>query len=838
VPEPAPTRGRRPPGWGPLLVLCWLAASTAWARLDLAAATVDRLDNGLTVIVLEEAAWPVVSVQMLYRAGAKHEPQGASGLAHFVEHMAFRDTENFPGTGVVGSIYAVGGEWHAYTWLDQTTYYATAPREQLDLLLRIEADRMGRLLIPADQVEAERGAILAELHGYENDPATVLQDYLLYTSFLAHPYRNNTIGWESDVRAIRHAELVAFYRRHYQPGNAVLAVVGDVRTAAVLRRVAELFAGYAGTGPAPEPRTREPAQQGERRVRLHGAVDRKSFRMAWRAPSVRDPEFPAFLLAQELLAGGSGVSFLQNDWGTPARPGSPLAAVAEDVATWYPPMGEDYVFTLSGSLPAGGDEAAVEEGVVQAIAALTAGLESPGQTQERLVAAQDRVLRELIFDVQSTEDAAHQLAFFAGLDALGVLVGLPAAIRQVRPEQLAQVLRRYLGTAQRTVGWSVPAAEPTAASDGSQAGGAGETERLRPVAAGRAVPAANGHADVASVPEVHRLRNRVPLIVQRSPLSGTAHLQVVVPGAAAVAGTAGRPNDPVWGVTSLDFPLLAGELEATLDALPGLLEALRPIQAEPDSGGGPEQRLEQLFADLLGLPRAADGDATATRPLLIVVTGDIEAERVRQWVEQAIGGLEAPPERTLAGLNATANMTIDSVLDRPVAQERLGYIVRAPGPNDPAAAAWWMMRYVLSHGYEGRLGQEAISRQGLVYYIDSAYRSNGRDGWITLSMGVDPAKLAPTRELLRSELARLRREPPSPAELAEARSHLLGRFVSAAQSNEELAGRLARQWLWHGELVDFRTLDARLSRVTPEDVQRAVPEFIGGTVIAVRSGGH
>jgi zinc protease len=785
----------------------------------------------------------VVSVQMLYRAGAKHEPQGASGLAHFVEHMAFRDTENFPGTGVVGSIYAVGGEWHAYTWLDQTTYYATAPREQLDLLLRIEADRMGRLKIPADQVEAERGAILAELHGYENDPATVLQDYLLYTSFLAHPYRNNTIGWESDVRAIRHAELVAFYRRHYQPGNAVLAVVGDVRTEAVLRRVAELFAGYAGTGPTPEPRTREPAQQGERRIRLHGAVDRKSFKMAWRAPSVRDPEFPAFLLAQELLAGGSGVSFLQNDWGTPARPGSPLAAVAEDVTTWYPPMGEDYVFTLSGSLPAGGDEAAVEEGVMRAVGALAADLESPDQTTaERLIAAQDRVLRDLIFDVQTTEDAAHQLAFFAGLDALGVLVGLPSALRLVRPEQVSEVLRRYLGTAQRTVGWSVPAAEPaakaTAASGGSRAGGEAGPAPPPPVAAGRTVPAANGHADVASAPEVHRLRNRVPLIVQRSPLSGTAHLQVVVPGAAAVAGTAGRPNDPAWGVTSLDFPLLPGELEARIHALPGLLEALGPSQAEPGPGDGPEQRLEQLFEDLLGLPRAADGDATAPRPLLVVVTGDIEADPVRQWVEQAIGGLEAPPERTIADLNATANMTVDSLLDRPLAQERLGYIVRAPGPNDPTAAAWWMIQYVLSHGYEGRLGQEAISRQGLVYYIDSAYRSNGRDGWVTLSMGVDPAKLVTTRELLRSELARLRREPPSPAELAEARSHLLGRFVSAAQSNEELAGRLARQWLWHGELVDYPTLDARLSRVTPEEVKRAVSEFIGGTVIAVRSGGQ
>ena len=83
---------------------------------------------------------------------------------------------------------------------------------------------MTRLLIPEADIAAERGAVLAEMHGYENDPASVLHDNVLYVSFLAHPYRNNTIGWESDVAGIRHEELVGFYRRHYQPGNAVLAV--------------------------------------------------------------------------------------------------------------------------------------------------------------------------------------------------------------------------------------------------------------------------------------------------------------------------------------------------------------------------------------------------------------------------------------------------------------------------------------------------------------------------------------------------------------------------------------------------------------------------------------
>ncbi|MGH8224455.1 MAG: M16 family metallopeptidase, partial [Woeseiaceae bacterium] len=96
------------------------AGASLEAELELNAATVSRLDNGLTYILLEDRNFPVVSVQMLYRIGARDETTGATGLAHFLEHMAFRATENFPDTGVVSSIYARGGEWHGYTWTDQT----------------------------------------------------------------------------------------------------------------------------------------------------------------------------------------------------------------------------------------------------------------------------------------------------------------------------------------------------------------------------------------------------------------------------------------------------------------------------------------------------------------------------------------------------------------------------------------------------------------------------------------------------------------------------------------------------------------------------------------------
>ncbi|MDT8321579.1 MAG: pitrilysin family protein, partial [Xanthomonadales bacterium] len=456
-----PSRRGRLPGirWVWLIVglLAGSLPGAVLAALDLSAAVVERLENGLTVITLNEPAFPVVSVQMLYRAGAKHEAAGATGLAHFLEHMAFRDSENFPGTRLVGAIYAAGGEWHGYTWLDQTTYFATAPAAELELLLRIEADRMARLLIPEDKVEAERGAILAEMHGYENDPSSVLHDYLLYQSFLAHPYRNNTIGWERDIQAISHAELVAFYRRHYHAGNAVLAVVGDIEHEAVMRLVRRHFAGLRGTRPSPEPHTAEPEQTGERRLRLRGVVARKHFKIAYRAPAAAHPDYAGFLLLQDLLAAGSGASFLQNDWGTPARPGSPLAGVGEDLVTWFPPSKQNYVFTIGGSLAAGdggqGDEQvgsraedAVEAGIESGIGQLRRALDAADGSAEALVAAaRGRVRRELALDVRTTEDAAHQLAFFSGIDALDVLIGLPAALERVGPADIARLIDDYLG---------------------------------------------------------------------------------------------------------------------------------------------------------------------------------------------------------------------------------------------------------------------------------------------------------------------------------------------------------------------------------------------------------
>ena len=810
-------------------LVLWFYAGPAGAYLDVSDASVQKLENGLTVIVLEEPGLPVVSVQMLYKSGARNEVTGATGLAHFMEHMAFRASENFPDTDLVSSIYAVGGEWHGYTWLDQTTYFETTPAKHLELLLRIEADRMARLKIPEADVDSERGAVLTEMHGYENDPTSVLHDNVLYVSFLAHAYRNNTIGWEDDIANITHAQLVAFYSRHYQPANAVLAIVGDINVDNAMRQARHHFASIEGRAVVPVPHTAEPQQTGERRIRLQGALDQKYFKIAYRAPSVGSPDYAAFLLAQELLAASSGVSFLQNDWGTPVRPGSALAGISDDLVTWFPPSAQNYVFTIGGSVPVDRNEGAVESAIDGRIQGLLAQFGEGGKDSTALLEkARQQVLRELIFDVQTTEDAAHQLAFFAGLDALKVLQELPKALQLVGVQDVHRVLNRYLGAEKRTIGWYVP----TAAEEPVEKQAASSVV-LQTDAQPRSKPSTPALKHAAAPARLQRLSNGTPVILRPSTLSSTAMLKMIVPSADFTLPANVSQSEPARGLSSIDFERLSSEVGPAITQARALLDTATPLGEEQASdAAGPAALLERAFNDILRLPRTAVKPAT---PLLLVLSGDIDPAVELKRLESSFGSLPGAVWSRPPLLDPPPAVDIEKNTVFSIAQEQLGYLVRVPNREDDAAIAWQLTLYVLNHGYEGRLGKEAISRRGLVYYIDTAYHTDGRNDWITMSTGVDADKLPVMKDLFRAELDRLLASPPSVAELEEARAHLLGRFDSAAQSNLDLADSLTRQWVLHGGLLGRAEFLRKLEGVTRQDIIDLLPAFTSGSFVSIRN---
>ena len=799
-------------------------ATGANAELDLRSAAVSHLDNGLTVILLQDRNFPVVSVQSLYRIGARDETTGQTGLAHFLEHMAFRASESFPGTGVVSEIYALGGEWHGYTWIDQTTYFATVPKQHLDTLLRIEAERLSRLTIAAADMEAERGAVLSEMHSYENDPATVLFDAVLFTSFLGHPYRNNTIGWQSDIENLRHEDVVAFYRQHYVPANAVIAIAGDFDADAVSQRITELFGEIEERPATPLPHTIEPLQTGERRVHLSGPSETKHFKIAYRAPSASSADFATFLVLQDWLGGGSGISFLQNDWGTPVRADSLLGGAADELTTWFPPSAQNYVFVISGNAAADASEAEIEAEIERRVAMARNTRPDPGMHAASL----RRILDELEFDVETTEDAAHQLAFFDGLGALDVLLGLPETLRAVTPDDVQRVARRYLKPEQRTIGWWSPVeVSNNESSDIASDSSDPATAASDTVAAPYKVPADTRKAtpDLVPVssPHVASLRNGIPVIVTSSDLSSSVYLRVTVP---APSG-----NDPVPGYASLDSRFRPAE---TAEALRDSALALSTFSEDASAGPSPdpETRLEQAFAEVMGRQPTSDKNS----PSLIVVAGDVQADAMMELLNESFGALPATSHSAAArGTPATKSRREDFSIrmGKPLAQAQLGYVFPAPGPRYAGSNACRLLLYILSHHYEGRLGKAAITDRGLVYYIDSRYRSNGYTAWVTMASGVDPEKLDELQSLFRSELERLSKEPPTSAEIAEARNYLVGRAISAAQSNEELTAAQAREWIWHGRLQTPDELRAQLEQVSDDEVRAMASQFAKGTMITV-----
>ena len=786
----------------------------AYARLDLHNARVLELDNGLTVIVLEDRNFPVASVQMLYRVGGRKEGPGITGIAHFVEHMAFRATENFPGTEVVQSIYARGGEWHGYTWTDNTTYFATVPRDDVDLLLRIEADRMGRLRMSPEVLEQERRIVMTEMRQYENLPSSMLIDALMYTSFLTHPYRNNTIGVDSDILGMKFGEIEAFYRAHYYPANAVLAVVGDINAEAIIARVQALFGDFERRPVTPLPRTREAPQVGERRVRITGSSDSHELAIAYRAPSVSHADYAAFLVLQEVLGAGSGAHLVQDDWGVPVGDDGLLAGAANELTTWFPPSAQDYAFFIAGRRPEHMNEAETEAAIESRVDTLRSVIQDEAVIERAIADVRD----ELVYDVATTEDAAHQLAYFAGIGALDVLLTLPERVTAVTAADVQRVAQTYLRATQRTIAWYEPREMLPALRNAES----------RPAPALR--PSSPVDESPVAPPEVHWLAGGIPVVIQVSDLSPSAWLQIVVPGA-NVDGSNAESNVPIRGYSAYRYRLRPERLEAVItEAVADLHDSRYVVTEDADLSGDPETRLEQVF-DAMMLA-GTSGSESSVAPAVIVLTGDVDQDTALTLLEASFGSQQM---RRLPATPAPAVTAKEEwiSLGAAVAQASVGYIVKAPGPSDAAYDATRLLLYIFSHDYEGRLGAEAIAARGLAYYIGSSYRSDGANGWITISSGVNSQNLAAFGQIFSAELQRLESEPPTEAEIAEAKAWHLGRAISAAQSNAELAGKIASQWLLYGRTESVVDQQARLASVSHEDVIAAIPAFVNGTVIVI-----
>jgi zinc protease len=263
------------------------------------------LDNGLRVLLLEDRRSPIVTVQMWYRVGSRNEARGATGIAHFLEHLMFRGTAKHGPGAFARLVERNGGQDNAFTSQDVTSYYVNIAADRLDLVLELEADRMHNLLLDAKIIDAEREVVIEERRTRtEDDPGGALGEEVSATAFRAHSYGQPIIGWMGDIRRITPDEIRAFYKTYYVPNNAILVAVGDFKAADVMIKVRAAF-GSIPRGATPPPVTAvEPVQNGERRVRVQKPAELPIVYLGYPVPNHTSNDAPALEVLSVILSGG------------------------------------------------------------------------------------------------------------------------------------------------------------------------------------------------------------------------------------------------------------------------------------------------------------------------------------------------------------------------------------------------------------------------------------------------------------------------------------------------------------------------------------------------------
>ena len=450
---------------GGLLNKAMLAAAMSCACAALpAAAQVPGADqvqavtlaNGMQVIVWPDHDIPNVALFNWVHVGSRNEVPGITGLAHFFEHMMFNGTSTRPQGEFDRVLEANGARNNAFTTSDVTVYQDWLPRAALATVLEVEADRLRNLAFEPKVIDSERGVVHSERRLRVDDSFSGrLQEQVQATAFLAHPYGIPTIGWPSDIQSWSIQDLKSFFATNYAPNNCTLILVGDVEPKSAIALARQYFEPIPAQAP-PEPiRTKEPRQEGERRVNVEADAQTPLLQFAYHGLSGADPRQPALELLTRILTDGDA-SRLHRVLVEEQK----LAISADSyIDRGFDPGLAWFVLTL----PAGADTQKAEAMFDREIARLR----DDGVTAKELSRARSQALADFWRGLATIDGKAQALGSFAVLQGgYQRLFDAPRAYESVSADDIRKLAADLLRPSNRTVGVLTAAAAPTGQGEG------------------------------------------------------------------------------------------------------------------------------------------------------------------------------------------------------------------------------------------------------------------------------------------------------------------------------------------------------------------------------------
>jgi zinc protease len=427
-----------------------LAAGSALAAGDV---TDFRLDNGMDVVVIEDNRAPVVVHMVWYRTGAADEPPGKSGIAHFLEHLMFKGTDDVASGEFSRVVEANGGSDNAFTAQDYTAYFQRVAADRLGLMMEMEADRMRDLVLAPEEVATEREVILEERSTRtDSEPRALFYEAMRAALFRNSPYGKPVIGWRAEMEGLTKADAFAFYERFYAPNNAILIVAGDVTPEEVRVLAEEHYAPLAPSeGLAPRMRPQEPpARAATRLVMEDERVAQPSLTRLYLAPSRKtgDQADAAALVYLAELLGGSGATSvlgqaLQFETNTAVYSGANYFSVALDDSTF------SFVVVPSPGVTLAETEAALDEQIAEFM--------ETGPDPEAFERIKMQIRARETFALDDVGDLAERYgrALTSGLTVEDV-TAWPEVLQAVTPEDVMRVAAEVLDMRASVTGWLMP----------------------------------------------------------------------------------------------------------------------------------------------------------------------------------------------------------------------------------------------------------------------------------------------------------------------------------------------------------------------------------------------
>lgn len=287
------------------LIIFFVFALSIYAQIKSDDVQTFTLKNGMKIMVLEKTTIPNANMYLFWKVGSRNEYPGITGISHFFEHMMFNGAKKYGPKEFDRVMEANGGANNAYTSQNITAYTNWFPKNSMEVMFDLEADRIANLNFDPKMIESERGVILSERStGLENSPFRELSEQVQGTAFFAHPYKWPIIGYESDIKNWTKEDLENYFRTYYAPNNGVVVISGDVKYEEV-KLLAEKY--FEPIKPGPEPRkihTVEPPQKGEKRVFVKREVPTPYIMISYHVPESKHEDYYALDLLSSILSEG------------------------------------------------------------------------------------------------------------------------------------------------------------------------------------------------------------------------------------------------------------------------------------------------------------------------------------------------------------------------------------------------------------------------------------------------------------------------------------------------------------------------------------------------------